>query len=579
MLPRDFRESIIWKSGEFTSYFELRTHVMTKLREIRKARGQSTHHVLEEIANSEEVMALEDSGEMVAIAHMLADGGCQPGEIMALAKKFYNRRGPQQPRNGQRFNSQPARPTGTSRDERPREDRRCVNCNEKGHSAADCKKPKVDFKDRKCFECGKPGHTANRCPEARRNDGKRSNVNAMDGDDANHYTFCLEDADGFAPVRRGVKPRPMPTSTTMGDILNKAFGKYTALQNDAEEEKQDVKCAFDNDDRNTKRAPRKGLRARFCTEGYMSKLPELNLDLGSQGNMHDSCSDTCCARPQRQGAVQPRRETTTDTRGGSQDREEPAAEMPPICGTEPSTVSRGSQERLELAAEMPPIACVTPVSLPNPHATAAGHPNAFGPESGAGWFLPTDEPTKAKLSGGDNYDDYDSTTPPLEILMPLELDDEAIMVAGEEEIFMVVAYDTAAVDNVCSRDDLPGHSVMPSNGSRRGQGYVAANGTRISNEGEINIVMEPEGTKNAVGTIFQIADVSRPLLSASKVADAGYEAHVNALVATISKNGKTVAKFHRKGGLYLATMRIRRPKDPSSADSAPAGFPGQGAKQ
>jgi hypothetical protein len=163
--------------------------------------------------------------------------------------------------------------------------------------------------------------------------------------------------------------------------------------------------------------------------------------------------------------------------------------------------------------------------------------------------------------------------------MPLELEDQDIMVAGEEEIYMVVAYDTAAVDNVCSKDDLPGHNVAPSSGSRRGQGYIAANGTRISNEGECNIVMEPEGTNNSVGTVFQIADVSRPLLSASKVADAGYDAHVNSLVATITKNGKTVAKFHRKGGLYLATMKIRRPKPPSPADGTATGFTGQGAKQ
>ena len=178
----------------------------------------------------------------------------------------------------------------------------------------------------------------------------------------------------------------------------------------------------------------------------------------------------------------------------------------------------------------------------------------------------------AKLSGGESRDELTDL-----ILMPLELDEDDVLVAGEEEIEIVVAYDTAAVDNVCSKEDLPGLAITPSNGSKQGRGFVAANGQRIDNEGEIHVVMEPSGMTNTVGTTFQIAEVSRPLLSASRVADAGYEAHVNALVATIYRDGKTVAKFHRKGGLYLASMKVRRPKGPGN--TAEADFTGQGAKR
>ena len=158
-----------------------------------------------------------DSEEMMSIAQMLADGGCQPGELMALAKKFYNRRN-QTTQRPTRPAPSPSRPTGGDQ----RRPIRCGNCGETGHISADCKKPRVDPKDRPCFECGKVGHTAARCPNKR--DGKKSNVNNLD-DDSCHYAMCLEDDQGFSAVRRGAKPRPMPSMVTMEDVLDKAFGR------------------------------------------------------------------------------------------------------------------------------------------------------------------------------------------------------------------------------------------------------------------------------------------------------------------------------------------------------------------
>ena len=551
MLPKDFREAMIWKSSDFPSYFELRTHVLTKMREIRKTRGQSTTHLLDEIANDEDIMALDDSEEMIAIVQMLADGGCQQGEIMALAKKFYNRRKPQQKGSWQRPNQTqaPSRPpAGAAGGARTM---RCGNCGEKDHTSAECKKPRIEVRDRKCWNCGQTGHMSSKCPKLKQ-EGGRSNINGLDGQDGAHYAFCLENDDGFTRVRRGVKTKPTPQAVTMGDMIDVAFNKYALLNEEIKEK--------------VIRAPRKRLPARFCSIGLSAGRDILHAE--SQGNSF--CLDACCSAKQCKIENEDTHDKEFETKK-PQDRRELAAEMPPtVAGL--GHVSRGSQDRLELAAEMPPIACGTPGSSPNPHATAAGHPNAFGPESGAGWFLPTDEPTKAKLSGGECQDELAEL-----VLMPLELDEDDVLVAGEEEIEIVVAYDTAAVDNVCSKEDLPGLQVVPSNGSKQGRGFVAANGQRIDNEGEIHVVMEPSGMRNSVGTTFQIAEVSRPLLSASRVADAGYEAHVNALVATISRDGKPVAKFHRKGGLYLATMKVRRPKSPGNA--AEAHFTGQGVKR
>ena len=41
----------------------------------------------------------------------------------------------------------------------------CPNCNEKGHTKQDCKKPRIDLTDRKCFICGAPGCIAKTCPK------------------------------------------------------------------------------------------------------------------------------------------------------------------------------------------------------------------------------------------------------------------------------------------------------------------------------------------------------------------------------------------------------------------------------
>ena len=47
---------------------------------------------------------------------------------------------------------------------RGRSDMICVDCNRKGHTASECRQPRVERKDRKCFICDKPGHEANACP-------------------------------------------------------------------------------------------------------------------------------------------------------------------------------------------------------------------------------------------------------------------------------------------------------------------------------------------------------------------------------------------------------------------------------
>ena len=55
---------------------------------------------------------------------------------------------------------------GTAREMPPRgrADMTCVNCNRKGHSASECRQPRVERKNKKCFICNRPRHEAKACP-------------------------------------------------------------------------------------------------------------------------------------------------------------------------------------------------------------------------------------------------------------------------------------------------------------------------------------------------------------------------------------------------------------------------------
>jgi hypothetical protein len=40
-----------------------------------------------------------------------------------------------------------------------------MNCNRKGHTASECRQPRIEVNDRKCFICQKTGHIAKDCKE------------------------------------------------------------------------------------------------------------------------------------------------------------------------------------------------------------------------------------------------------------------------------------------------------------------------------------------------------------------------------------------------------------------------------
>jgi hypothetical protein len=61
--------------------------------------------------------------------------------------------------------------------------------------------------------------------------------------------------------------------------------------------------------------------------------------------------------------------------------------------------------------------------------------------------------------------------------------------------------------------------------------------------------------------IFQIAAVTRPLMSVGKICDEGHNITFDAVQAIVrEKNGTEICRFERSsGGLYVAKMKLRNP--------------------
>ncbi len=151
-----------------------------------------------------------------------------------------------------------------------------------------------------------------------------------------------------------------------------------------------------------------------------------------------------------------------------------------------------------------------------------------------------------------------------------ESDDDIAMAGGDEpfkERVIQIAMDSGAGKNVAPPELLDGYKVVPSYGSKHNKHFVAANGGKILNLGESELNFD-DGAGSRLRSTFQVAEVSRMLYSVSQLCDAGCDVSFNRLEGTAKKNGKVVAKFPRKGGLYVMTTTLKAPSAHHSATKA-----------
>ena len=91
---------------------------------------------------------------------------------------------------------------------------------------------------------------------------------------------------------------------------------------------------------------------------------------------------------------------------------------------------------------------------------------------------------------------------------------------------------------------------------------MVGDGGKLANMGQRKLNMEPLHDSNvALQSCFQIARVTRPLMSVGKMCDNGLIVKFSESEAVVTnKEGAQVCVFERKpGGLYLCKFRLKRP--------------------
>ena len=125
---------------------------------------------------------------------------------------------------------------------------------------------------------------------------------------------------------------------------------------------------------------------------------------------------------------------------------------------------------------------------------------------------------------------------------------------GSERVIEVVV-DSGAVQSVAPPGLFPGE-VEPSEMSKAGRTYRAANGSRIRNLGQVRVpFVSTEGHK--CNFPFQVAEVEHALLSVGHLAAAGNRVELHDKGGTIAHivSGRTMA-LTRRGGVYVLRLRV-----------------------
>ena len=161
----------------------------------------------------------------------------------------------------------------------------------------------------------------------------------------------------------------------------------------------------------------------------------------------------------------------------------------------------------------------------------------------------------------------ESRLAPVSMITFAEPDQILLNDEGWKDLEFEVALDSGSVVHVCGVEDVPGYRVGESPGSRRGQEFLMGDGGLIPNLGQSQLNLSDTTVGRDIQSVFQIAAVTRPLMSVGRICDEGHSITFDAVMAVVhAKDGSEVCRFTRNGsGLYVAKLKLR----------SPAGFGGQ----
>ena len=227
VLPKEIRELLLWHSTDAgVSFSRFRDTVVNQTAQVLMNRG-----------GARGVNAVGADEDRRKILKMILEGDGDEEEMLedivgAVAK--FRGRGARVPAGERRPAART--PAGERRPAPPageRQPRRCPNCTGT-HKETRCPHPDVGFKGRKCFNCDQTGHTASACPKP-----KPKAVRTVE-EQSDEPQLCMamslgSAAEGFTTQQRKGSARwgasrPTPSRVTVADCLPEALrsGQATA---------------------------------------------------------------------------------------------------------------------------------------------------------------------------------------------------------------------------------------------------------------------------------------------------------------------------------------------------------------
>ena len=499
---------------------------------------------------------------------------------------------------------------------------KCANCQAEGHVAKDCRKPRVEMSKRLCYECGKPGHVARDC----RNKATRPGAASVRMVDEEEDFFGCVACEGWQIAGRSsagtgskmttsrMTTRPMPSVAELGDFMpTKVFNKYDVLtSNDVKPMNQKQRKAVLAKNLYTTDPSGSGARSRVPADepvtakpsgtGIYRLCPAGFQDFKTPPGRHGQEGEVCTRNTTKEGPCMPCSGQYKETRSHPMsDR----TSTPSATATTSSTITTATlQSSRTTTSKSTSVAATARASVPAPSRPGQPGPRiGKGPRSGDGPLQPaetggpdstgkmgehalnpcrnTDE--RQMMVTNEPNDDLDRTVAPCYYEEDDDEDGEEIL-AATEETEANVALDSGAVAHVVGPNELPGNTPVEQPEDGRLRNFVGANNSRIKNYGKAKVEMTTDDGKTITNT-FNVADVSRPLHAVSVVCDTNKEVLFTKGEAVVVPDGalsrflgaiKAIAKYPRKGGLYVAKMRVKNPR-PKPATAS--GFGRQGTRR
>ncbi len=531
LIPVRVRDQALWEFDKFEGKPEvLRRWIRERTQWFTKADagrpGGARAHVLE--SQESDMPSLLDENELHQMEAM------EDEELCAfIRRKVQQKTG--RPAGGAPRREQNAPP-------RDKRDITCPNCLKKGHTSQECKAPKVAPGDRKCFGCGEPGHISSKCPN-------KKQAQVLTGPAASDgpkpvWLGCVCDGDEVpvhrqkrTPFHKALVQPPRPRGCTLGDCMGRAFAQLAEL-----EKAEDKETSAKDERRHTLQS---ASEPEHCGESSAR---------GDAGWDRRRGTEVPIVEPSRGYA-----DIERLARGVRAAEEEPEDEVEAEKRRAQAAWRAGSGETLD----SPLMSCSAKpeVTTPQPGGSRGDLAKKMATRR------EENKSSKAPAPRDSLVPSWRQDVP----LVPAELNNfwgvevtEELNVLPEDEpefIEIEMTLDTGATVHAADRVDFPGCLVLESPGSRAGQHFQTAGKKTIPNEGQSNILLTTMSGVDMAMTL-QIAKISRPLLSVTKMTEGGEITVLckKDVALVLDGNGKTVATFDRKGGLYTCMMKYKNPK-------------------